>query len=165
MFCQCLLYSKVTQSCIYGYLHSFSHIILPHVPSQVIRYSSLRCSADLISGRGGGQNKKKKKSHWKKIILAHSVLIQPIKIATDICITPSPRFSNGRSHVICLLPPTSPHQAEHLPLPKGPHFQERTLRSAVSKGRENLSHCLAKACSSRGSSVMEKDLLRSSYTL
>jgi len=51
MFCQFLLYSKVTQlhththtqiyMCIYIYIHSFSHIILHHVPSQVARYSSL----------------------------------------------------------------------------------------------------------------------------
>ena len=39
MFCQFLLHSKVTQ--IYICIYSFSHIILPHVPSQVIRYSSL----------------------------------------------------------------------------------------------------------------------------
>ena len=34
--CQFLLYSKVTHI----YTHAFSHIILHHVPSQVIRYSS-----------------------------------------------------------------------------------------------------------------------------
>ena len=39
MFCQFLLYSKVTQ--LYTYIHSFSHIILHLVSSQVIRYSSL----------------------------------------------------------------------------------------------------------------------------
>ena len=38
MFCQFLLYSKVTQ--LYMYIHSFFHIILHHVPTQVIRYSS-----------------------------------------------------------------------------------------------------------------------------
>ena len=35
------LYSKVTQLYIYVHTHSFSHIILHHVPSQVTRYSSL----------------------------------------------------------------------------------------------------------------------------
>ena len=39
VFCQFLLYSKVTQS--YIYTRSFSHIIFHHVPSQVIGYSSL----------------------------------------------------------------------------------------------------------------------------
>ena len=39
MFCQFLLYSKVTQ--IYIYIHSFSHNIFPHVASQVTGYSSL----------------------------------------------------------------------------------------------------------------------------
>jgi len=39
VFCHLLLYSKVTQS--YIYIHSFSHIILHHVSSQVTRYSSL----------------------------------------------------------------------------------------------------------------------------
>ena len=34
-----MLYSKVTQ--LYVYIHSFSHIILHYVPSQVIDYSSL----------------------------------------------------------------------------------------------------------------------------
>ena len=34
MFCQFLLYSEVTQSCVY--IHS--HIILHHIPPQVIRY-------------------------------------------------------------------------------------------------------------------------------
>ena len=48
LFCQFLLYRKVTQSCIYVYIciciytyiytHSFSHIILHHVLLQVIRY-------------------------------------------------------------------------------------------------------------------------------
>ena len=38
MSCQFLLYSKVTQ--LYIYIHAFCHIIL-HVPSQVIRNSSL----------------------------------------------------------------------------------------------------------------------------
>ena len=46
MFCQILLYSKITHSfiyiCIYIHTHSFSHIILHHIPSQT-RYSSL-CS-------------------------------------------------------------------------------------------------------------------------
>jgi len=41
MSCQLLLYSKVTQ--LHIHIHSFSHIIFHHVPSQVIRYSSL-CS-------------------------------------------------------------------------------------------------------------------------
>ena len=39
MFCQFLLYSKVVQ--LYIHIHSFFHIILCHVPSKVIRYSSL----------------------------------------------------------------------------------------------------------------------------
>ena len=39
MFCQFLLYSKVTQS--YICIDSFSHIILHHVASQVTRHSSL----------------------------------------------------------------------------------------------------------------------------
>ena len=43
VFCQFLLYSKVTQP--HKYIHSFSHIILHHVPSQVTRYSSLCCIA------------------------------------------------------------------------------------------------------------------------
>ena len=34
MFFQFLLYSKVTQ--LYKYTHSFSHIILHYIPSQVI---------------------------------------------------------------------------------------------------------------------------------
>ena len=49
MFCEFMLYSRVTWSyiyihidvCMYIYTHSFSHIILYHVPSQVIRHSSL----------------------------------------------------------------------------------------------------------------------------
>ena len=36
VLCQFLLYSKATQS--YIYIHSFSHIIFHHVPSQVIGY-------------------------------------------------------------------------------------------------------------------------------
>ena len=36
LYCQFLMYSKVSQS--YLYVHSFSHIILHHVTSQVIRY-------------------------------------------------------------------------------------------------------------------------------
>ena len=47
MFCQFLLYSKVTQAiyiCVHIYIYSFSHIILCHVPSQVTGYSSL-CSS------------------------------------------------------------------------------------------------------------------------
>ena len=43
VFCQFLLYSKMTQ--LYIYIHSFSHIFLHHIPSQVIRYSSLCCTA------------------------------------------------------------------------------------------------------------------------
>ena len=39
VFCQFLLYSKVTQS--YIHICSFSYITLHHVPSQVTRYSSL----------------------------------------------------------------------------------------------------------------------------
>ena len=39
VFCQFLLYSKVTQE--YIHIHSFSHVILHHVPSQVIGYNSL----------------------------------------------------------------------------------------------------------------------------
>lgn len=39
MFCQFLPRSKVTQA--YIYIHSFSHIIFYHVPSQMIGYSSL----------------------------------------------------------------------------------------------------------------------------
>ena len=39
MFCQSLLYSKVTQ--LYMNIHSFSHIIFYHVLPQVIGYSSL----------------------------------------------------------------------------------------------------------------------------
>ena len=39
MFCQFLLYRKVTQSYIHMYMYSFSHIILHHVPSQAIDYS------------------------------------------------------------------------------------------------------------------------------
>lgn len=42
MFCQFLLYSKVTQS--YVYIPSFPHIIFHHVLSQVIGYSSLCCT-------------------------------------------------------------------------------------------------------------------------
>ena len=38
-FCQFLLYTKVTQ--LYIYIYSFSYMFLSHVPSQVIRYSSL----------------------------------------------------------------------------------------------------------------------------
>ena len=43
MFCQFLIYSKVTQSYIYTYIYifSFSHTILDQVPLQVTRYSSL----------------------------------------------------------------------------------------------------------------------------
>ena len=47
MFCQFLLYSKVTHSYIHIYIytyihtHSFSHILLHHLPSQVTRCSSL----------------------------------------------------------------------------------------------------------------------------
>ena len=41
MFCQFLLYSKVTQSYIYTYIYTFSHIIPDHVPLQATRYSSL----------------------------------------------------------------------------------------------------------------------------
>ena len=39
MFCQLLLYSKVTE--LYIHIHSFSHMIFHHVSSQVIGYSSL----------------------------------------------------------------------------------------------------------------------------
>ena len=39
LFCQFLLYSKVTQ--LHIYIHSFSYIILHHVSPQVIGYSSL----------------------------------------------------------------------------------------------------------------------------
>ena len=51
MFCQFLLYNKGTQLYIYIdihiyiYTHSFSHIILHYVPSQVTRYSSLYYTA------------------------------------------------------------------------------------------------------------------------
>ena len=47
MFCQFLLYHKVTQFYIYiyiyiyMYMYSFSHLIHYHVPSQVIEYSYL----------------------------------------------------------------------------------------------------------------------------
>ena len=44
MFCQFMLYSKVTQSDTHTHTHiiySFSHSILLHIPSQVFRYSSL----------------------------------------------------------------------------------------------------------------------------
>ena len=40
VFCQCLLYSKVTHSHTHIYIHSFSHIILHQAPSLVTRYSS-----------------------------------------------------------------------------------------------------------------------------
>ena len=43
VFCQFLLYSKVTQSYIYRY--SLSHLILHHGPSQVTIYSSLSYTA------------------------------------------------------------------------------------------------------------------------
>ena len=45
-----LLYSKVTHSHIC--IHSFSHIILHHIPSQVTRYSSLcyTASKDIFAG-------------------------------------------------------------------------------------------------------------------
>ena len=43
MLCQLLLYSGVTQSGIY--VHSVSHIILHHGPSQETGYRSLRCTA------------------------------------------------------------------------------------------------------------------------
>ena len=39
--CQFLLYSKVTQSYTHIYMHSFSHVILHRIPSQVTRWSSL----------------------------------------------------------------------------------------------------------------------------
>ena len=39
VFCQFLLYSKMTQ--LYTHTHSFSHIILYHIPTQVIGYSPL----------------------------------------------------------------------------------------------------------------------------
>ena len=39
MFCQFLLYSKMTQ--LYIYMHSFFHIFPHYVPSQVNGYSSL----------------------------------------------------------------------------------------------------------------------------
>ena len=44
MFYQFLLYNKVTH--IYIFIHSFSHIILHHVPSQVIAHSSLYHTAE-----------------------------------------------------------------------------------------------------------------------
>ena len=45
--CQFLLYCKVTQIYIYIfiYIYYFFHVILHHGPSQVIRYSSLCCTA------------------------------------------------------------------------------------------------------------------------
>ena len=43
VFCQFLLYSRVTQ--LYIYIHSFSHIMFCHVLSQAIAYSSLCCTA------------------------------------------------------------------------------------------------------------------------
>ena len=46
VFCQFLLYSKVTQP--YIYIHSISHVIFHHVPLQVIGYSSLRYTAGPI---------------------------------------------------------------------------------------------------------------------
>ena len=45
MFCQFLLYSKVIQSLPPHHTHSFSHIILHHVSSQVIGYSPLYYTA------------------------------------------------------------------------------------------------------------------------
>ena len=42
-FCQFLLYSKVTQ--LHIYIHSLSHILFHHIPSQVTRHSSLCCTA------------------------------------------------------------------------------------------------------------------------
>ena len=47
MFCQFLLYNKVTLS--YIYMHSFSHIILYHIPSQVTQYHSLNYIYSRIS--------------------------------------------------------------------------------------------------------------------
>ena len=47
MFCHFLLYSKVTQLYIHG--HSFSHIILCHVPSQVIWRSPCAIQQDPIA--------------------------------------------------------------------------------------------------------------------
>ena len=47
VFCQFLLYSKVTQ--LYIYIYSFSHITFYHVPSQMTRHSSLCCTEDLIA--------------------------------------------------------------------------------------------------------------------
>jgi len=55
MFCQFLLYSKVTQSLththtyIYAYINYFSHIILHRAPSQVTSYSSLCYTAGPIA--------------------------------------------------------------------------------------------------------------------
>ena len=49
MFCQFLLYSKVPQSNIHTYTHSFSHFIFHHVPSHVIGCGSLCYTA----GPGG----------------------------------------------------------------------------------------------------------------
>ena len=43
-----LLYSKVTQFA-HTYVHSFSHIILHHVPPQVTRYSPLCHTSGLIA--------------------------------------------------------------------------------------------------------------------
>ena len=40
LFCQFLLYSKMTQSCIYTHTHSFSYTIFYHGLSQMIGYSS-----------------------------------------------------------------------------------------------------------------------------
>ena len=40
LFCQFLLYSKMTQSCIYTHTHSFSYTIFHHGLSQMIGYSS-----------------------------------------------------------------------------------------------------------------------------
>ena len=53
MFCQFLLYSKVTVCvcvcvCVCVYTHSFPHITLHHVPSQVTRYSPWAIQQDLI---------------------------------------------------------------------------------------------------------------------
>ena len=95
---------------------------------------------------------------------------------SNICTPPFLRLSNLRSQIIWLfsllhIPP--PTRLDFRPLPcnvegpqdKGPLFQERTVGSAVSKGQGNLSHCLAKAVRSHGSSVVEKDLPRFRYTL
>ena len=47
MFCQFLLYSKVTQ--LYMYMHSFFHNIIYHVPSQVIDIVPFAIQWDLIA--------------------------------------------------------------------------------------------------------------------